>query len=319
MEKAFFSQIRSEIISCLRQAKEEVLIAMAWFTSSELFQELLNCLERKVHVDLILLDDATNFMCYSPDFNQLLNSGGTLRISKFEDGLMHHKFCVIDNKIVITGSYNWTYSAENRNMENVLMTDNQEIIRLYKDEFKSLASRTNITATAPRLEWSEIETCQHLNFEELNFEIENIAKVQKLPVKKVVKATTPTIEIIDTPLNPVSKYDIGILLDDGWKKLITEGESLPQTKTFNFKNHEDERNNMRFSLMCWNEDPSLDCLLFDKPISDLTAGRTDWRLNIKIQITLDNNGYLHVSITCVETGKTLNLQDSNNKYVAYES
>ena len=76
---------------------------------------------------------------------------------------------------------------------------------------------------------------------------------------------------------------------------------------------------MRFVLMCWNNDPSQDCTLFDKPISDLTAGRTDWRMNIKIQITLDNNGYLHVGITCVETGKTLNLQDTNKKYVAYES
>jgi hypothetical protein len=59
--------------------------------------------------------------------------------------------------------------------------------------------------------------------------------------------------------------------------------------------------------------------LFDKPISDLTVGRSDWSLNIKIQITLDNNGCLHVGITCVETGKTLNLQVSNKKYVAYES
>ena len=319
MEKAYFSKIRSEIIPYLKQAKEEVVIAMAWFTSGELFQELLDCLERNVKVDLVLLDNATNFMYYAPDFNQLISSGGTLRIAKVEDGFMHHKFCIIDDNIVITGSYNWTYYAETRNIENIIISDNQEVIKLYKEEFKSLASQTEISSHAPRIDWSELETCQHLNFDELNFEIENIAKVQQLPVKTVVKATTPIIEIIDTPLNPVSKYDIGILLDDGWKKLITEGESLPITKTFNFINHEDERKNMRFVLMCWNDDPLQDCRLFDKPISDLTAGRSDWRMNIKIQITLDNNGYLHVGITCVETGKTLNLQDTNKKYVAYES
>ena len=290
MEKAYFCKIRSEIIPYLQQAKEEVVIAMAWFTSGELFQELLNCLERKVKVELVLLDNATNFMYYAPDFNQLISSGGILHIARVEDGFMHHKFCVIDNKTVITGSYNWTYYAETRNIENIIITDNQEVVKLYKDEFKSLASHTGISSQAPRLNWSEIETCQNINFDELNFEIENIARVQQLPARKVVKASTPTIEIIDTPLNPVSKYDIGILLDDGWKKLITEGESLPQTKIFNFKNHEDERKNMRFVLMCWNDDPSQDCTLFDKPISDLTSGRSDWRMNIKIRLLLTTMG-----------------------------
>lgn len=199
MEKAYFCKIRSEIIPYLQQAKEEVVIAIAWFTSGELFQELLNCLERKVKVELVLLDNATNFMYYAPDFNQLISSGGILHIARVEDGFMHHKFCVIDNKTVITGSYNWTYYAETRNIENIIITDNQEVVKLYKDEFKSLASHTGISSQAPRLNWSEIETCQNINFDELNFEIENIARVQQLPARKVVKASTPTIEIIDTP------------------------------------------------------------------------------------------------------------------------
>ena len=42
MEKAYFSKIRSEIITYLKQANDQVVIAMAWFTSGELFQELLN-------------------------------------------------------------------------------------------------------------------------------------------------------------------------------------------------------------------------------------------------------------------------------------
>ncbi|MCF0187140.1 MAG: DUF1669 domain-containing protein [Bacteroidaceae bacterium] len=319
MEQAYFSNIRSKIIPYLKQSNEEIVIAMAWFTSGELFYELLECLKRNVRVELVLLDNATNFMYYAPDFNLLIKAGGKLRIARVEDGFMHHKFCVIDNRIAITGSYNWTYYAETRNIENIIITDNAEIVRSYKKEFTSLVAQTHISTECPRLDWSELETCQHVNMDELNFEIENIAKVQHLPVRKIVKVSAPLIEIIDTPLNPISKYDIGILLDDGWKKLIMEGESLPKTKVFNFKNHEDERESMRFILMCWNNDPDQDCILFDRPISDLTAGVTDWRMNIKIQITLDSNGYLHVSITCVETGRTLNLQDTNSKYVTYES
>lgn len=71
MEQAYFSQIRSKIIPYLNQAKEEVVIAMAWFTSAELFDALLSCLERRVNVELILLDNAINYMYYAPDFNEL--------------------------------------------------------------------------------------------------------------------------------------------------------------------------------------------------------------------------------------------------------
>ena len=103
MEQAYFSQIRSKIIPYLNQAKEEVVIAMAWFTSAELFDALLSCLERRVNVELILLDNAINYMYFAPDFNELINAGGHLRIADSSVGFMHHKFCVIDDKIAIAG------------------------------------------------------------------------------------------------------------------------------------------------------------------------------------------------------------------------
>lgn len=109
MEQAYFLQIRSKIIPYLNQAKEEVVIAMAWFTSAELFDALLSCLRRKVNVELVLLDNAINYMYYAPVFNELINAGGVLRIADSSVVFMHHKFCVIDDKIAITGSYNWTY------------------------------------------------------------------------------------------------------------------------------------------------------------------------------------------------------------------
>lgn len=51
---------------------------------------------------------------------------------------MHHKFCVIDDKIAITGSYNWTYYAETRNVENIIISDNPEIVNGYASEFQRL-------------------------------------------------------------------------------------------------------------------------------------------------------------------------------------
>lgn len=51
---------------------------------------------------------------------------------------MHNKFCIIDNQIVITGSYNWTYYAENKNWENILITKNSAIINQYRVEFNKI-------------------------------------------------------------------------------------------------------------------------------------------------------------------------------------
>ena len=130
MEQAYFKNIKREIIPYLNDAKQEVVVAMAWFTSDDLFQALIGCLGRNVSVELVLLDNASNFMYYAPDFNEFIKAGGILHIAKPEYGFMHHKFCVIDNEIVVTGSYNWTYYAETRNIENILISDQKEIIDL---------------------------------------------------------------------------------------------------------------------------------------------------------------------------------------------
>jgi phosphatidylserine/phosphatidylglycerophosphate/cardiolipin synthase-like enzyme len=51
-------------------------------------------------------------------------------------GFLHHKFIVVDERIVITGSMNYSTNAEESNDENVLIIDNGEIARLYLQEFE---------------------------------------------------------------------------------------------------------------------------------------------------------------------------------------
>jgi phosphatidylserine/phosphatidylglycerophosphate/cardiolipin synthase-like enzyme len=48
---------------------------------------------------------------------------------------MHHKVIVIDEQLVITGSYNFSYNAENVNDENLLVIHDSELARLYLEEF----------------------------------------------------------------------------------------------------------------------------------------------------------------------------------------
>jgi cardiolipin hydrolase len=51
---------------------------------------------------------------------------------------MHHKFAIIDNKLLLSGSFNWTRQAITGNHENVLITNNQDILSPYMEEFKRL-------------------------------------------------------------------------------------------------------------------------------------------------------------------------------------
>ena len=51
---------------------------------------------------------------------------------------MHNKFVVLDRRIVITGSFNWTTAAVDSNQENLCILDNEELAVKYITEFEKL-------------------------------------------------------------------------------------------------------------------------------------------------------------------------------------
>uniref|UniRef100_T1JLA2 Mitochondrial cardiolipin hydrolase n=1 Tax=Strigamia maritima TaxID=126957 RepID=T1JLA2_STRMM len=64
--------------------------------------------------------------------------GILVRTSKLSPYLMHHKFAVVDGKILINGSLNWTRQAVVGNRENVLVTNNANVVGQYLEEFEKL-------------------------------------------------------------------------------------------------------------------------------------------------------------------------------------
>lgn len=63
------------------------------------------------------------------------------RIAVRTDGpetLMHHKFIIIDQGLVINGSMNFTRSGINHNYENIMIATNPEIVNLFCNEFEQL-------------------------------------------------------------------------------------------------------------------------------------------------------------------------------------
>ena len=51
---------------------------------------------------------------------------------------MHHKFAILDEQTVLTGSYNWTLESEEQNFENLIILRESDQVKTYREEFESL-------------------------------------------------------------------------------------------------------------------------------------------------------------------------------------
>ena len=70
------------------------------------------------------------------EYDPFKQAGLDVHLDGNQDGLMHHKVIIIDQKIVITGSYNFTAAAETTNDENVLIIFSPEVAAQYMQEFQ---------------------------------------------------------------------------------------------------------------------------------------------------------------------------------------
>lgn len=125
--EAIFENIAERIQYEISKSKDSIFIAVAWFTNKKIFKELVKKAENGCKIHLIISADHINESS-SIDFNLLnKNSSKVFKVGNGDTELMHNKFCVIDHCHVITGSYNWSYKAEN-NFENVVVTNNDTIL-----------------------------------------------------------------------------------------------------------------------------------------------------------------------------------------------
>jgi phosphatidylserine/phosphatidylglycerophosphate/cardiolipin synthase-like enzyme len=51
---------------------------------------------------------------------------------------MHHKFALFDQRLLLTGSYNWTRAAAAENEENLIVSDEPKLIAAFTAEFEKL-------------------------------------------------------------------------------------------------------------------------------------------------------------------------------------
>ena len=126
---------QKEIIKNINQAQAFINIAMYIFTDREIALPLVKAQERGVKVRLYLDQDQVDYQYSQSRF--LVQKGIKTRISS-NNYIMHHKFTIIDNRLLLTGSYNWTFSANNRNDENLMVIDEPKTIEIFQNQFVNL-------------------------------------------------------------------------------------------------------------------------------------------------------------------------------------
>jgi hypothetical protein len=120
------------IVNAIDASEREVLVQAYGFTHHAIAQALVRAQQRGVAVR-VLLDMKTGKS--NRGVAEALAAG---HIAVREDGkhaIAHNKVMVIDSAVVITGSFNFTNSAETRNAENTLILKSSELAQIYKTQW----------------------------------------------------------------------------------------------------------------------------------------------------------------------------------------
>lgn len=123
------------IVELIDQAQEEIMLMAFNLTADPIRDALLAAQARGVQLRGVLEKGQINNI--GGDFETLRAAG----LELYMDGnprYMHHKVIIIDQRIVITGSYNFSNSAEYHNDENVLILHDPQTAELFLVEFDKL-------------------------------------------------------------------------------------------------------------------------------------------------------------------------------------
>ncbi len=206
--KAYFENIQDVIIDHISHASYSLKIAMAWFTNPQIFNALLRACKRDVDVHLLINNDAINNRSNGLPFNKLIEEEAKLYIAETPD-LIHNKFCIVDNKIVIDGSYNWTVLAETNNDENIVVIENGKVIKSFISAFENLIKNRKVDEmphTVPQK--TDYECCSYsdyYNSEEWLIQAKNAGKKKRHELYKAVYRALP--ENLATDKIPSDYFD----------------------------------------------------------------------------------------------------------------
>jgi len=114
-------------------AKKQIHVQAYNFTSAPIARALIDAGRRGVKV-IVILDASNRSQKYSAaDF--LAHEGAETYIDS-QHAIAHNKVMIIDDAVVLTGSFNFTKAAEENNAENLIVIRNAEVASVYEKNWQ---------------------------------------------------------------------------------------------------------------------------------------------------------------------------------------
>lgn len=128
-------QVATHLIQSIRGAQRSIRFLAFSFTSDSIAQAMLD--RARAGVSVAGVFETRGGDTSASEYGRMKRAGLDVRL----DGnpfTMHHKVIIIDESLVITGSYNFSAQADDSNDENVLIIHSPEVAALYLAEFERI-------------------------------------------------------------------------------------------------------------------------------------------------------------------------------------
>lgn len=123
------------VVRSIHSATNRIYVAMFYMSSPEIVQALCDAKTRGVDVFAVFDDSQRRSFRYLQHGMRMRLHGIPVRYGFPDQGKMHSKFAVIDGRAVLSGSYNWTESAENLNREDMTILRSPDTAGQYEEQF----------------------------------------------------------------------------------------------------------------------------------------------------------------------------------------
>lgn len=129
------------LVSWINAAEHELDGAIYGLTDDDIANAFIRAKQRGVAIRLI--QDQSQSKGRRAVYGLLRGAGIPVRIQRGSGGgIQHNKFLIIDDKYVVTGSFNWTFNASNKNDENFVVLDDEA--PRFEPEFERLWSGAKV-------------------------------------------------------------------------------------------------------------------------------------------------------------------------------
>jgi len=124
-----------KVVELIKNSKNQILIQSYSFTSVPIATALIEACKR--NVEIMLIADESRKPEKGSQIKKLKESGIAIFMDAPGDNkIAHNKVMILDNEIVITGSFNWT-NAASKNVENIVVIKDPKIATVFKGQWES--------------------------------------------------------------------------------------------------------------------------------------------------------------------------------------